>query len=474
MASRYVSSWALSCTFLVGILASTAARADYFSSWIATTCDPGSGMAAVRFGYADADDAPLFMHADPSIDHGLTAMPTPNASQQEASCSLPSGREVRVRLVIGNENEVDEYSVWVDKIKVIHAAIDTNGRPIPFAVIIYPNGFRACHFGSLRDVYDVTTAGQNTPVGTHSPPPSINCDTALSPVKGFRDLVEFPASGKKRPSTGTVLVTQSTNEKLCHDIIYPPVNGEDGDEVQDDDGAPAAAPAPSSIPTAMPRKPNPTEKTEWNHVRAGVFDFWLPNGGAANLHNASLISADDTDASYHLKDGVLASLVELSLSRRPQKVDLDNSGTDQWVLQEHEESHAMEADVYYLYDESDFKRLDPNKMTMDDIWQDAKFVYPWSWLPCMQDLAKHEDGNGLNDSCLLDEELPFSATDYDGKTIKFRSRYLHLAPFTYEGATYLLLTTVDEYAYHIAFVIRPAPKGKYEVACTLESIRPHM
>jgi hypothetical protein len=81
------------------------AHADYFSSWVATTCDPHSGRAIVRFGYADADDPPLFsVQAEPSFDGGMSAIPVTNASQEEATCRLTGSREVKIRISLGDPN----------------------------------------------------------------------------------------------------------------------------------------------------------------------------------------------------------------------------------------------------------------------------------------------------------------------------------------------------------------------------------
>lgn len=204
---------------LAAFLCGGTAYADYFSPWVAATCNPGSGMAAVRFGYADARDVPLFMAANPSIDHGVTAMPASNASQREAACSLPSGRQVKVRLGTGYSDQGDQYSIWIDKIRVIHGVIDTSpvfgtGKiEIPFAVLVYPQGFRACYFRLPSEgLYDVTTAGAT------SPPPSIHCDTALSPIQGPRDLVEYPLSRTIKPKAGSIIVS-GADTQLCRRMV---------------------------------------------------------------------------------------------------------------------------------------------------------------------------------------------------------------------------------------------------------------
>ena len=120
-----------------------AAHADYFTSWVATTCDPHSGRAIVRFGYADADDPPLFfVQAEPSFDGGMSAIPATNASKEEASCKLSNKREVKIR-----RSEGDEFSIWVDGIRIAHDQIDID--KLPFEFIIDREGFRRCTFQIL-------------------------------------------------------------------------------------------------------------------------------------------------------------------------------------------------------------------------------------------------------------------------------------------------------------------------------------
>ena len=192
------------------------AHADYFSSWIAATCDPGSGMAAIRFGYADAEDAPLFIHADSVVSHGLTAMPVSNASQKEASCSFGGRREVKVQLGTGYGEPGNQYSIWIDKIRVLHGYIDTYGPKfvIPFAVIIYPNGFRTCDFRlPSNGLYDVTTAGLAS-----LPPNSIHCNSTLSAVRGPRDLIEYPLSPTAKPVAGSIIVS-GPGAQLCRRMV---------------------------------------------------------------------------------------------------------------------------------------------------------------------------------------------------------------------------------------------------------------
>lgn len=189
------------------------AHADYFTSWVATTCDLQSGRAAVRFGYADADDPPLFIVQEkPSLDDGISTIPVTNASQRDASCKLKNGTEVKIRLGTGYY-EGDQFSVWVNGIRIAHDIIGDDN--LPYEILVYPDGFRFCKFQLPPGdwVYDVTAAAQkSTP---------IHCETTLTPISGTRDLVEYPADPRSRtPQTGSIIVAKA-NAPFCHELISP-------------------------------------------------------------------------------------------------------------------------------------------------------------------------------------------------------------------------------------------------------------
>lgn len=206
-------NWSLILSgMLLAIGCSPSAHADYLNEWIAITCDSSSGLAAVRFGYADGDALPLFIQGDPAIDHGLTTRTPANASQREASCSLPDGREVKVRLETGYYSGGDQYSIWVDKIRVFHRDIDAEAD-LPFEMIVYPTGFRVCHFKmGPGGPYNVTSAGADLP------PPEIHCDTAMSPIQGPPDIFEYPPAGSVKPRAGSIVVS-GREASLCQKIM---------------------------------------------------------------------------------------------------------------------------------------------------------------------------------------------------------------------------------------------------------------
>jgi len=195
--------------FLWGLvlLGCSSAHADYFSSWVATVCDPDAGVAAVRFGYADADDPPLFVNAAPTSDPSLWALPVTNASQREASCRLPSGREVKVRLGTGYDYQGDQFSIWVDRIRILHGEIGEH--EVPFAVEISQSRFRVCAFDLQRgDLYAVT--GKS--------PPRISCQATSSPVSGTRDLIEYPPNPAPKALPGSISVSGEKSQ-LCSRMI---------------------------------------------------------------------------------------------------------------------------------------------------------------------------------------------------------------------------------------------------------------
>ena len=131
--------------------AANIAHADWFQTYVAATCDAASGRGMVRFGYGDADDSPKFAEVDSTVDGGLSHTPVTTYSKTDASCSFPSGREIKVRYVMGTGDHGDTrgpWSVWVDKIRIIQADVH---EAFPFAVIVEKNGFRKCRFHLAAD-----------------------------------------------------------------------------------------------------------------------------------------------------------------------------------------------------------------------------------------------------------------------------------------------------------------------------------
>jgi len=183
------------------------------------TCDAGSDRALVRFGYAD-DDAPRkFAEIPESTDGGLSHRPLSNQNDDEASCLLPSGREVKVRKGIGPIVAYGErtglpayrYSVWVDKKRIIHAE---DVEKFPFGVIIDETSFRRCDFKLAQDesAYDLTDAA--------TPPVSVPVECgAASPITGEIDTIEYPPTGRS-PRVGSIEVKEfGENGGLCQKLI---------------------------------------------------------------------------------------------------------------------------------------------------------------------------------------------------------------------------------------------------------------
>src|SRR5260221_6994581 len=93
---QWIGACWLATSALIFLLPSEA-RADYLQTYVAVTCDAASGRGMVRFGYGDADQPPRFIEVDAKVDGGLSKHPVENSSEEEAHCSLPSGREIKVR-----------------------------------------------------------------------------------------------------------------------------------------------------------------------------------------------------------------------------------------------------------------------------------------------------------------------------------------------------------------------------------------
>ena len=154
------------------------ARADYLQTYVAATCDRGSGRGMVRFGYGDADDPPKFSAVSKEVDGGLSEIAVTNAAKVEATCSVPGDRKIRVRYVPGNNvaDTLGEWAVWVNEREIVHGDANTS---YPFAVIVEKNGYRICYFKLAQDqwVYDLTASV----LPEHARPTPIECDKVLVP-----------------------------------------------------------------------------------------------------------------------------------------------------------------------------------------------------------------------------------------------------------------------------------------------------
>jgi hypothetical protein len=264
MSNRLIALLAL--TIGIGGLWATRSHADYFSSWVATTCDSSSGVAVVRFGYADAEDPPLFgSQADPSIDHSISTIPVTNASQREASCKLNTGREVKVRLGLGY-GEGDQFSVWVDGIRIAHSVIGEDF--LPFELVVRPQGFKFCMFELPTGdwVYDVTSAGQK--------PVPIKCARSLTPINGAKDVAEYPVNGAAGIMPGSITVSRGHREfcrrlilktppnEAAHNFVGVPNRKENVSEANVDWSGPMYFPRTDSQPGTG------------YYIVSALFDFW--------------------------------------------------------------------------------------------------------------------------------------------------------------------------------------------------------
>jgi hypothetical protein len=198
--------------------AANIAHADWFQTYVAATCDAASGRGMVRFGYGDADDPPKFAEVEPTVDGGLSHAPVTSYDKTDASCSFPSGREIEIRYAMGTgvADTRGPWSVWVDKIRIIQADVH---EAFPFAVIVEKKRFRKCtfHLAADQDLYDLTLTRGPRPAG----PTPVECDKDLSPLRGARDLVEYPLpNSHPAPRAGSILVTSTTNVNLCRSMIH--------------------------------------------------------------------------------------------------------------------------------------------------------------------------------------------------------------------------------------------------------------
>lgn len=388
---------------------------------VSVKCDPAAHSVIVSPSYSSPDDEPF---------HGvLGAASSPDFVLDdygaEGRCRWKDGTDVLVRTGLGdNEQSGLLWSAWVNRSKWVDKSIPSGlslqDGDVVSRVTIGPTGMTTCTM--------------------HVPEAGHTSDEACTAAKKDKiparpDLIEFPAPGRERPQAYTALVTHSTNGELCQRMLGPfGTGGRDpdrrGNRAQSLSGVTALVQGEAVVALTRP------------------YNFDLDVGPGL----------------FKLLTGYFFSV--------PEKADLDNSGKSKWVLSTHTDDQTSGADVYYVYRDSDLKNLGGAQVTLGDLWRYAEFVYPWSWLECTKGKSREEVL--ASGSCLTDSEMPFSATDHDGNVVRFRSQYLRMLPFSYKGSTYFLLTTLDGWAQHIGFVIHPEPEGKYEVTCTLESVRPYL
>jgi hypothetical protein len=175
----------------------------------------------VRFGYGDADQPPRFVEVDAKVDGGLSKRPVENSSEEEARCSLPGGREIKVRTGVNARfsNALQRWSVWVDKIQVISGQLFD---PAPFAVIINGDHFTTCRFqlSEEQSLYSLTQ------LSSASVPIQCRSQTQIS---GARDLIEYPIHPLPKAEVGSILITSAIDAHLCESMVPEgPIRREDG------------------------------------------------------------------------------------------------------------------------------------------------------------------------------------------------------------------------------------------------------
>jgi hypothetical protein len=205
------------------------ANADYLSVAVTVTCDHLSNRALVRFGYGDDADNPKFASIADENYRALSIAPPElpgGFEQDEATCVLPDGREVRARKGYGPVFQngtwlnlpFSRFSVWVGKVPIIHAeGLNNNDQGFPFGISVGPEGFRMCRYRLADDesVYDLTNDAE------HAQPVPIECDGSPSTIGGPIDEVEYPPSGSRAPPLAGTLhaIRLSDDGGICDALI---------------------------------------------------------------------------------------------------------------------------------------------------------------------------------------------------------------------------------------------------------------
>jgi hypothetical protein len=113
-------------------------------------------------------------------------------------------------------------------------------------------------------------------------------------------------------------------------------------------------------------------------------------------------------------------------------------------------------------------RWEASDKTHAALVKNADFHYPSGWSNCCK------SGTGANPmQDPLDAPLPIISPVIDAKPGAWRSRYLHITPFSYDGSTYMWLRNGDESQSQTELVVRPDPKDRFEEECRFEHVLPN-
>lgn len=409
------------------------AQADYTVDYISAHCDPAERKLEVHAASIEDEDEQWQSEEERRVApyHNVSApdfvLTGDGNHSTEGTCIWTDGTRVLVHFGQRSGEEGMWISVWVNTSKWLGPEIANKEFPgyepgearSVKSVAVTPDGMNVCSIGMKKAGFG-SSAFQGDDDLSFGPE---KCEAIAWALLDKRsDPIEFPG-GKQRPSPYTEIVRQSRNDRLCYSLL------------------------------------NRHEQPLLNV--GGGSGIWLYSSPPLNR-----IYGDQVPEEANDKASVLPPFL------RPIAFDVENSGQVQTIIPISNGSHAEDNDRLYVYSAAGLKKLGASPNPMQGLERFSRYVIPWVWLRCSGQESSTSTTANL-EMCREDSALPFVTTNYDGQPVSFRSRYLHIDPIVYEGATYLILTTIDQDRDNIAFVVKPLKKGRYEQTCTLEAIRPN-
>ncbi|HXA39344.1 MAG TPA: hypothetical protein VNW53_10105 [Phenylobacterium sp.] len=187
-----------------------AARADQSLPKADLVCSARSNTALVRFGMADEGDTLPIRRLPAAIDDGLSA----RRAGERTDCRLPNGHAVRIRMGVGQSfaygmggaDSPAFFSLWIDGRVVLSRkqwkpGYEKDFDPWTAAVVIRDSSLTFC-----------TATDDEGPLRCRA--------TKFDLAAKRRDLVEYPADGRKPLPAGTWLLAASAPDpKLCRHFL---------------------------------------------------------------------------------------------------------------------------------------------------------------------------------------------------------------------------------------------------------------
>lgn len=239
--------------------------------------------------------------------------------------------------------------------------------------------------------------------------------TPASKMPTQPDVLEYPTKTRAKKLSGTIEIVRGSENPLCNSML---------------------------------------KKEDWAFRNQPYWTVQLPN-------NALSVDVETDHGNYEYAG---------QFSKR--QLDIDNDGKSEVIYGFHPTNHAHDADVYFVASGGNIRSMEPNAtleefwpaLTPEMLWQGSSSVFPNS----LGDCEKRPCG-------MDDDDASISLKGYreNGKPFEYRLRYLHAEPFSVNGVTYFLLTSLDSDSDHISAVLMPKKNQHPKETCVFRRIKEH-